>query len=109
VTVTRDQETEGLGDTPVRSLVQARRHEIEALAAEHHGRRVRLFGSVARGEEQPGSDIDLLVDFDPDSSLFDLLHLSQALTDLLGRRVDVVSSGGPKPRDRTIVEEAIDL
>jgi predicted nucleotidyltransferase len=41
--------------------------------------------------------------------LFDLLHLGQALTDLLGHRVDVVSSGGLKPRDRTILEEAVDL
>jgi hypothetical protein len=109
VGVTRRQATSGQTDTSLRALLQARREEIKAIVARHHGQRVRLFGSVARGENQTGSDIDLLVDFDPDSSLFDLLHLSEALSDLLDHPVDVVSSGGLKPRDRAIVDEAIDL
>lgn len=68
-----------------------------------------MFGSVARGEDGPDSDIDLLVDFEADSSLFDLLHLTQLLEELLGRSVDVVSTGGLKDRDRTIRAEAVDL
>ena len=68
-----------------------------------------MFGSVARGEAGEDSDIDLLVDFDPDSSLFDLLHLTQELEQLLGHRVDVVSTGGLKDRDETILAEAVDL
>jgi uncharacterized protein len=55
------------------------------------------------------SDIDLLVDFEPDSSLFDLLHLTEELEKLLGHRVDVVSLGGLKDRDRRILAEAVDL
>jgi hypothetical protein len=90
-------------------LLEERREEINAIVAQPRGQRARLFGSVARGEDRPGSDIDLLVDFDADSSLLDLLHLSQALSELLGHHVDVVSSGGLKPRDRAILAEAIDL
>jgi predicted nucleotidyltransferase len=46
-----------------------------AVAMRHHASRFRLFGSVARGEERPDSDIDLLVDFGQDSSLFDLMRM----------------------------------
>ena len=66
----------------LRALVERHRSDIKAVAARHHGRRVRLFGSVARGQEREGSDIDLLVDFDPGSSLFDLLRLNRELEDL---------------------------
>lgn len=96
-------------DVPLRAVLEARRDEIKAVVAQHHGGRVRLFGSVARGEDRADSDIDLLVDFDPDSSLFDLRHLNQALSNLLNHPVDVVSAGGLKPRDRRILEEAIEL
>ena len=50
-----------------------------------------VFGSVARGEDDEASDIDFLVEFEPDSSLFDLLHLKDDLEELLGCTVDVVS------------------
>jgi predicted nucleotidyltransferase len=63
----------------------------------------------ARGEERPDSDIDLLVDFDEDSSLFDLIRMSRELEALLGRAVDVVSAGGLKTRDRAILAESVDL
>ena len=71
-----------------------------ALVHANRGRAVAVFGSVARGDAGPDSDVDFLVDFEPGSSLFDLLHLSDALGDLLGRRVDVVSVGGLKDRGR---------
>jgi predicted nucleotidyltransferase len=89
--------------------VEAKRDAIQAAVARHHGRRVRLFGSVARGEDRPGSDVDLLVDFDAESSLFDLLRLTRELEELLGLPVDVVSTGGLKERDRRILAEAVDL
>jgi predicted nucleotidyltransferase len=82
---------------------------LRALVERHRGRRVRLFGSVARGEEREGSDIDLLVDFVPGSSLFDLMHLHSELEALLRHPVDVVSRGGLRARDRGIVDEAVDL
>jgi uncharacterized protein len=94
---------------PLRALVEERRGSIKVAVARHRGQRVRLFGSVARGHEHAGSDIDLLVDFAPGSSLFDLLHLSQELEDLLGHPVDVVSRGGLKQRDQAILDEAVDL
>lgn len=93
----------------LRELVTTRRRQILDAAARHHGRRVRIFGSVARGDAADGSDVDFLVDFDEESSLFDLMHLSKELEDLLGRPVDVVSAGGLKPRDRHLLEEAVDL
>lgn len=96
-------------DAGLRQLVRDHRDEITEAARRHHAIRVRLFGSVARGEDHPGSDIDLLVDFETGSSLFDLLHLQGELESLLGHHVDVVSAGGLKPRDGRILEEAVDL
>ncbi|HVW31966.1 MAG TPA: nucleotidyltransferase domain-containing protein [Acidimicrobiia bacterium] len=62
-----------------------------------------------RGEDDAGSDIDFLVEFEPGSSLFDLLHLQDDLSELLGVPADVVSAGGLKPRDDHIRLEAIPL
>jgi predicted nucleotidyltransferase len=101
-----------LGDQvsgPLRVLVESRREQVMAIAARHHASRVRLFGSAARGEDRPDSDIDLLVDFDQGSSLFDLIRMSRELEALLGRAVDVVSAGGLKSRDRAIPAESVDL
>jgi predicted nucleotidyltransferase len=108
-TVERDRREHEAGGASLRALVEQYRKDIKAVAARHNGQRVRLFGSVARGDERDGSDIDLLVDFSPESSLFDLLHLNQELEELLRRPVDVVSRGGLKARDRAILDEAIDL
>ena len=91
------------------SLLHEHRDQILEIAARHHARNVRVFGSVGRGEATGASDIDFLVDFDKDSSLFDLLHLTDELKALLGRDVDVVSTGGLKRRDRRILAEAVDL
>ena len=94
---------------PLRVLVESRREQVMAIAARNHASRVRLFGSAARGEDRPDSDIDLLVDFDQGSSLFDLIRMSRELEALLGRTVDVVSAGGLKSRDRAILAESVDL
>ena len=93
----------------VGAMLGEHREEILAIAARHHGRRVRIFGSVARGQAKADSDIDFLVDFEDGSSLFDLQRVSEELAELLGREVDVVSTGGLKPRDEAILAEAIDL
>jgi uncharacterized protein len=95
--------------SPLRGLVSARREQVMAVAARHHANRVRIFGSVARGDDRPDSDIDLLVDFAPDSSLFDLIRMARELEELLGHPVDVVSTGGLKDRDRYILAESVDL
>ncbi len=66
------------------------RGKVIGLATAHGARNVRVFGSVARGSDGPGSDIDLLVDLAPDTSLFTLARLENDLAELLGTKVDVV-------------------
>ena len=92
----------------LRHLLSERREEILKLAAHHHAGNVRVFGSVARGQETDRSDIDLLVDMEPGRSLLDQVRLRRAMSELLGVDVDVVTSGGLLPRDRsTILDEAV--
>jgi hypothetical protein len=87
-------------------IVTMHRNEILAIAARHGARNVRLFGSVARGQADERSDIDLVVDFDPERSLLDHAALSLELQELLGCEVDVVSGRGLKPliRERVMAE-----
>jgi uncharacterized protein len=86
--------------------LQANRSEIHRLAAEFGARNVRVFGSVARGEDTPDSDIDLLVSWDDRASLTDWSGFRQELETLLGRRVDVVSEASLHwvIRDRVLAE-----
>ncbi|MCB9376225.1 MAG: nucleotidyltransferase family protein [Microthrixaceae bacterium] len=93
----------------LRAVVEAKRREISDLVRHHRGRSAALFGSVARGDETPESDIDFLVEFEPGSSLFDLMDLQEALGQLLGVPVDVVSVGGLKDRDDHIRREAVPI
>jgi predicted nucleotidyltransferase len=69
--------------------LRKRRKEIELIAARHGARNVRVFGSVARGDAVPGSDVDFLVDFDPDRTVLDLSALILELQAALGCEVDV--------------------
>lgn len=73
---------------------------ILQLAAQHRAFDVRVFGSVARGEARPDSDVDFLVRFHEGASLLDMVALWQDLQDLLGRSVDVVDEDGIKARFR---------
>ncbi len=72
-------------------LLRTYREHILAAAARHGARNVRVFGSVARGEDDARSDIDLLVDFASDRSLFDLAGLQIDIESLLGRHADIVT------------------
>jgi predicted nucleotidyltransferase len=92
---------------PLWELVEAKRGELRHAAARHQGRAIAVFGSVARGEERPDSDLDFLVEFEPGSSLFDLVRLQDELRELLGCPVDVVSLGGLLPRDEDVRRDAI--
>jgi uncharacterized protein len=89
--------------------LRGRRAEILRVARKRRARRIAVFGSVARGEAQVGSDVDLLVDFEPGASLLDQAGLFQDLEELLGVGVDVVSRSGLKPWDDHIRAEAVDL
>lgn len=92
---------------PLRALVDAHRDEIKAAVARHRGHAVAVFGSVARGDERPDSDLDFLVEFERGSSLFDLVRVQDELQELLGHPVDVVSLGGLLPRDDDVRQDAI--
>jgi predicted nucleotidyltransferase len=71
-------------------LIKTRREEILRLATRHGAANVRIFGSAARGEDTPSSDIDFLVTMEPGRSLLDKAGLLADLRELLGREVDVV-------------------
>jgi hypothetical protein len=91
-------------------MLQSKREAILGLAAEHGAQRVRLFGSVARGDASPLSDVDLLVEMEEGRSLLDLVAFWQDMEELLGRRVDVITDGGVSPHLRDqIYAEAVPL
>jgi len=92
------------------AAIRDHRDEILRLARAHGARNLQLFGSVARGEERPDSDLDLLVEMEPGRSLLDHIALKQDLEDLLGRDIDVVTEQSlhPRLRDR-VLREAIPL
>ena len=92
------------------SQLRNRREEILRYATKHGARNVRVFGSMARGDTQSTSDVDLLVGMEPGRSLLDLVGLWQDLEDLLGTQVDVLSDGGVSPHLRErIYAEAVPL
>ncbi|KAF0164195.1 MAG: hypothetical protein FD157_2560 [Rhodocyclaceae bacterium] len=86
--------------------LHSKRKEILDTAARHGARNVRVFGSVARGSDTDESDIDLLVEFEPDRSLYDLVGLQLDIESLLGRRADVVTEGSLSTylRERVLAE-----
>ncbi len=75
----------------VEELLASKRDEILRIAAKYGASNVRVFGSVARGEAGPESDVDLLVELEPERSLLDHVALLQDLEDMLSRKVDVVN------------------
>ena len=81
----------GESNMSINSSLQKKREEILTIAHEHGIQSIKLFGSVARQEDQNGSDIDLLVSFEEGRSLFDLIRFKQEIEDLIGRPVDVVT------------------
>lgn len=86
--------------------VERHRHAILDAAARHGARNVRVFGSVARGEDRPDSDIDFLVEMADDRSPLDLVALAQDLETLLRRSVDVLTeqSLAPSLRQRVTAD-----
>lgn len=94
----------------IAELVNERREEILRLAAAHGAHNVRIFGSVARGQDDEASDLDLLVDLEPGRSLLDLGGLLMDVQALLDRPVDVVTERGLRERIRErVLREAVPL
>ncbi|MBD7949239.1 nucleotidyltransferase domain-containing protein [Oerskovia sp. Sa4CUA1] len=80
------------------------RAAVVRVAAKHGAANVRLFGSVARGEDTAESDVDLLVDLEASVGLFALGALEVELGELLGRRVDVVPARALRPEVAATIE-----
>ena len=72
--------------------IRAKRDEIYAIAKKHKAEKLWVFGSVARKEERPDSDVDFLVKYTSGASLFDDIRFERALSKALGRSIDIVSS-----------------
>ena len=91
-------------------LVQSKREQILGLALRHGVTRIRVFGSMARGDAGPHSDVDLLIDVGANPSPWFPGGLVAELEDLLGRRVQVVTERGLDEllRDR-VIKEAVPL
>jgi len=83
-----------------REQVLAKADVIRSLARAHGAVSIELFGSAARGEDNPGSDVDFMVELERGRSLLDLIGLGEDLQAVLGRRVDAFSKAALKPRVR---------
>ncbi|HTE84432.1 MAG TPA: nucleotidyltransferase family protein [Dehalococcoidia bacterium] len=94
---------------PTLLSLRRRRSEILRIAAAHGARDIRVFGSVARGQARPNSDIDFVVEFEPERTVLDLSGLILDLQDALGRSVDVVEARDSSPLAQRIREEAVPL
>ena len=95
---------------PMLTELRSRRSEILDVARARGASRVRVFGSVARGEATETSDIDFLVDLEEGRSLLDLGGLLMDLRDLLGHDVDVVTESGLRSRvGHRVLADAVDL
>ena len=88
------------GGVTLQELRQSKRDQIFSLAASYGARNIRVFGSVARGEGTAGSDIDFLVDLDPDHTLMDLGGLLMDLQSMLNAPVDVATEDLLRPKVR---------
>ena len=91
----------------VRDVVLAHAAEIRSHLVRRNAVDIRVFGSVARGDDSPGSDVDFLVEFGPEASILDQVHLELDLMALLDCEVDVVPLGGLKKRDTHVLAEAV--
>jgi excisionase family DNA binding protein len=94
---------------PSLDRLRSLRPRLRSLARRHGATSLAVVGSVARGEAQPGSDVDLLVDFEPGRTLLDVAALVDDLEEILGCRVDVITGGAARGRLAHLRDEAVPL
>ena len=93
-----------------RRLIKLKQDQILAIGRKYGVSSIRVFGSVARGDDTPSSDLDFLVELEPGRSLFDLGGLQVDLEETLNCQVDVVTENGLRDRIRKdVLEEAVAL
>ena len=91
-------------------LLRQLKNEIYRIAGEHNAEKVYVFGSCARKEDSPESDVDLLIEFNQAATLFDQVDIRDKVCSLLNCKVDVVSKRGLHPYlRRRVVAEAVEL
>ena len=90
-------------------MVTFSREGLAAVCRKHDVRILKIFGSAARGEDHPESDVDFIVEFEGDKSLFDLVGLQLDLEEFLGRDVDVLTEPALSPylRDRILASASV--
>lgn len=94
----------------LKHIIEEKRGDILNITAKHGARNIRLFGSVARGEDRPDSDIDFLVDAGPTTSSWFPAGLILDLEKILGRHVEVVTEKGLSPFIRDyVLREAVPI
>lgn len=86
--------------------IRNRLEEVNAICTKHGASNLRIFGSTARGDETPQSDVDFLVDFERGRGVLQLMALEMELEQLLGAKVEVLTVGGLSPflKDRILTE-----
>ncbi len=93
-----------------RDLLREKRAQILQIAERYGTRNIRVFGSVARGDAGPESDVDFLVELEPGRNLFDLGGFLYEVRELLGRPVDVVTEKGLREHVRSkVLKDAVPL
>jgi len=99
-----------MNNRTIRSKIKANKQKILDILEKYGASNLRIFGSYARGEENPDSDLDLLIDMEDGTTLFDRIALMQELEDLLGVKVDLAKPDNLHDliRDQ-VMEEAIKL
>jgi len=98
----------GVDTRPSVRLAKNRQRVIDRLASAHT-HNIRVFGSIARGGDNPGSDVDLLHDGDDETSIYGLTAARLELQELKGCKTDLVAANRVPDRKRRILDEAVAL
>jgi len=99
-------------DITAEEIINILKEHKEGLKEKYGVKEIGVFGSYVRGEQKGSSDIDVLVEFEPDAriSLLDFVGLENLISDLLGANVDLVEKSGLKPRiGKHILKEVVYL